>query len=120
MKDSHSPFLMDWAVLRCRPVHRDGPAEQTKLLELPVPHTQGGKVLMQALYDRRSSREFSRNGLPTQALSNLLWAAFGVNRPERAAEPPPRPSTGRRSMYTSVLRRGCSSTTPPATSCGSY
>ncbi|OGA44712.1 MAG: hypothetical protein A3F74_14160 [Betaproteobacteria bacterium RIFCSPLOWO2_12_FULL_62_58] len=31
---------------------------------------------------RRSSREFSATALPQQVLSNLLWAAFGIDRPE--------------------------------------
>lgn len=37
---------------------------------------------MQVLRDRKSSREFSSEKLPMQVLSNLLWAAFGVNRPD--------------------------------------
>ena len=35
---------------------------------------------MQVLKDRKTSREFSPEKLPLQILSNLLWAAFGVNR----------------------------------------
>ena len=89
IKDSHSPFLMDWAVTASPPPQEMARAEQTKLLELPVPQTQGGKFLMQALHDRCSSREFSRSGLPTQVLSNLLWAAFGVNRPESGGRTAP-------------------------------
>jgi len=49
---------------------------------LPKPQTDGGVPLMQALKQRRSSREFSREKLPDQTLSNLLWAAFGINRTE--------------------------------------
>jgi len=37
---------------------------------------------MQVLRDRKSSREFSSANLPDQVLSNLLWAANGVNRPD--------------------------------------
>ena len=37
---------------------------------------------MQVLKDRRSTRTFDPEKLPAQVLSNLLWAAFGVNRPE--------------------------------------
>jgi SagB-type dehydrogenase family enzyme len=37
---------------------------------------------MQVLKDRQTSREFSSQKLPPQVLSNLLWAAFGVNRPD--------------------------------------
>jgi len=52
------------------------------LLELPSPRTNGGRPLMQVLKDRKSAREFSTNALPTQIVSDLLWAAYGVNRPE--------------------------------------
>jgi nitroreductase len=49
---------------------------------LPKPQTDGGKPLMQALRDRASQREFAPDALPPQVLSNLLWAAWGVSRPE--------------------------------------
>lgn len=51
-------------------------------LQLPAPQTGGGKPLMQALKERKSARQFSAEKLPPQVLSNLLWAAFGVNRPD--------------------------------------
>jgi SagB-type dehydrogenase family enzyme len=51
-------------------------------LQLPPPQTEGGKPLMQALKLRQSSRSFSPEKLSPQMLSNLLWAAFGINRPE--------------------------------------
>jgi SagB-type dehydrogenase family enzyme len=41
---------------------------------------EGGMPLMQALKERRSSRSFLDRDLPLQTLSNLLWAAWGVNR----------------------------------------
>jgi len=49
---------------------------------LPPPQTDIGKPMMQALKLRQSSREFSTKSLPMQELSNLLWAACGVNRAE--------------------------------------
>lgn len=49
---------------------------------LPPPQTDGGQPLMQALRARRTTRQFSPKKLPLQVLSNLLWAGFGVNRPE--------------------------------------
>jgi SagB-type dehydrogenase family enzyme len=49
---------------------------------LMKPQLDGGKPLMQALKERKSSREFSSAKLPLQVLSNLLWAGFGVNRPD--------------------------------------
>jgi len=52
------------------------------MIKLPPPQTEGGKPLMQALKERHSTREFSARALPQQVLSDLLWAAAGVNRPE--------------------------------------
>lgn len=49
---------------------------------LPPPQTEGGRPLMQALRDRRTTREIAPDPLPLQILSNLLWATFGVNRKE--------------------------------------
>jgi nitroreductase len=48
---------------------------------LPVPRTEKGMPLMQALKERKSSRAFNAEPLPPQVLSDLLWAAFGINRP---------------------------------------
>ena len=51
-------------------------------ISLPAPRMEGGKPLMQALKERQTARDFSAKKLPAQVLSDLLWAAFGVNRPE--------------------------------------
>jgi SagB-type dehydrogenase family enzyme len=51
-------------------------------IQLPKPQMEGGKPLMQALKERQTGREFSPERLSPQVLSNLLWAAFGVNRPD--------------------------------------
>ena len=56
-------------------------AGEMQIVLLPSPQTEGGKPLMQVLKERRSTREFSSEALPPQVLSNLLWAAAGVNRP---------------------------------------
>jgi SagB-type dehydrogenase family enzyme len=50
------------------------------LRTLPPPQTEGGKPLMQALKERRSTRALTDTPLTAQQLSNLLWAAFGINR----------------------------------------
>ncbi|MFH1046053.1 MAG: SagB/ThcOx family dehydrogenase [Candidatus Omnitrophota bacterium] len=57
-------------------------AEEMQPIALSAPQTQGGKPLMQALKERKSIREFSARELPLQVLSDLLWAANGINRPE--------------------------------------
>ena len=51
-------------------------------IALPRPDTLGGMPLMQSLAARRSTREFSPEPVPHILLSSLLWAAFGINRPE--------------------------------------
>ena len=56
--------------------------ERSNTLRLPKPDTVGGKPLMQTLSERKTSRSFSDKKLPDQILSNLLWAAFGINRPD--------------------------------------
>ena len=57
-------------------------AQDLQPIKLPQPDTTGGKPLMQALKFRKSTREFGAEKLSRQTLSNLLWAAFGINRPD--------------------------------------
>jgi len=47
---------------------------------LPKPQTDGGKSVLAALWERKTVRNISSEKLPPQVLSNLLWAAWGVNR----------------------------------------
>lgn len=56
--------------------------DEPALINLPAPQTEGGMPLMQALKNRHTSREFSSQELSDQVLSNLLWAACGINRPD--------------------------------------
>ncbi|NLW50653.1 MAG: SagB/ThcOx family dehydrogenase [Candidatus Brocadiaceae bacterium] len=60
----------------------EGPATESRVMQLPSPQTTGGRPLMAVLKDRHSSRAFSSRPLPHQVLSDLLWAACGVNRPD--------------------------------------
>jgi nitroreductase len=57
---------------------------ETKLvaLDLPAPHKTGGMPLMEALAKRSTARAFDPRALSSQQLSDLLWAAFGINRPD--------------------------------------
>jgi SagB-type dehydrogenase family enzyme len=57
-------------------------ASEIKTIELPKPQMTGGKPLMDVLKERKSGRQFSGEKLPMQVLSNMLWAANGVNRPD--------------------------------------
>lgn len=56
------------------------PAAELRPIKLPKPETDGGKSVLAALKDRKTTRNISARELPPQVLSNLLWAAFGVNR----------------------------------------
>jgi len=47
---------------------------------LPEPEAEGGMSVLAALRERRTIRSLREDPLPPQVLSNLLWAAFGVNR----------------------------------------
>ena len=51
-------------------------------IALPKPSNTGGKPLMQALNERATNRSIADQPLSLEHLSNLLWAATGVNRPD--------------------------------------
>jgi nitroreductase len=57
-------------------------AEEMKPIQLLKPRMSGGKPLMQALKERQTLRNIDSKELPAQIFSDLLWAAFGINRPE--------------------------------------
>ena len=60
-----------------------GAAESLKPVVLPAPQMDKGRPLMQVLKDRQSRRDISPDKqLSLQELSNLLWAACGINRPD--------------------------------------
>ena len=72
---THLMLVPVFAAVACR-------AEDLKAIALPAPDTNGGEPLMQALKNRQSTREFSGDKLPLVTISNLLWAAWGINRPD--------------------------------------
>jgi len=57
-----------------------GFAQEAQPIKLVKPETDGGTSVLAALRVRRTNRNISEKLLPPQMLSNLLWAAFGVNR----------------------------------------
>ena len=61
-----------------------GTSKELRPIILPKPEKEGGKSVLAALQERRTNRNISTREIPVQILSNLLWAAFGVNR-ERAS-----------------------------------
>ena len=56
--------------------------QELKPIKLLKPQIDGGRPLMHVLNERKSTRQFSAEELSLQTLSNLLWAAFGINRPD--------------------------------------
>ncbi len=52
-------------------------------IELPVPQKNGGLPINQTLAERHSEREFNPDkSISLQTVSDLLWAACGINRPD--------------------------------------
>jgi len=56
------------------------PTAELQPVLLPKPEKDGGKSVLAALWERKTVRNIRAEKLPPQVLSNLLWAAFGVNR----------------------------------------
>jgi nitroreductase len=59
-----------------------GVAEEPRAISLSKPQIDSGSPFMKLLEKRSSSREFSPEPLPLQVLSSLLWAGFGISRPD--------------------------------------
>ena len=51
-------------------------------ISLPAPDKKGGKPLMEALTLRETNRNFTLTPISKQDISNLLYAAYGINRPQ--------------------------------------
>ena len=56
-------------------------------IQLPAPDKTGGKPLMQALNERKSTRSFESKDLTVKQMSDLLWAANGFNRDDKRTAP---------------------------------
>lgn len=60
-------------------------ANSQEVIELPEPQKSGGMPLNEALSLRQTKRDFHdglAGELTPQELSQLLWACYGINRPE--------------------------------------
>jgi len=66
------------------------PPQELGPIDLLPPEKEGGASVLAALQARKTERLISAKELPAQVLSNLLWAAFGVNRTELTANKPGR------------------------------
>ncbi len=75
-------------------------------IALPLPRADFGTSLAQALKLRRSTREFAPRPLPLQVLSELLWSAYGVNRPASADRTAPSWRDARETDIFAVMAEG--------------
>jgi len=67
-------FLLIWNI-------GEGFAQVLETVTLPPVQKTGGMSLMEALQNRQSQRSFSSTELSLQQISDLLWSAYGINRP---------------------------------------
>jgi nitroreductase len=81
-------------------------AQEKGLIQLPVPRKTGGMPLMEALASRHSSRDFAPDAVPQQELSNILWAAFGINRADKDGRTAPSAKNWRETDIYVVLPDG--------------
>jgi len=66
------------------------PAQKLQPITLLKPQADGGKSVLAALQERRTIRNIKADKLPPQVLSDILWAAFGVNRAQASFGKPGR------------------------------
>jgi SagB-type dehydrogenase family enzyme len=57
-------------------------AQVIETISLPPVNKSGGIPLMEALQKRQSQRSYSSRELSMQQMSDMLWAAYGINRPD--------------------------------------
>ncbi len=58
------------------------PLTEGETIRLVTPARTGGKTIDEALWLRRTSREYSTEQLSLEELSGVVWAAAGINRPQ--------------------------------------
>ena len=60
-----------------------------KVIRLPKPNLNRNSEVMEAFANRHSTREYAAKALSLNDLSDLLWAANGINRPEEGKRTAP-------------------------------
>ncbi len=81
-------------------------AQELKTIRLPAPEQTEGMPFMEVLMNRRSTREFSPEKLPMRELSNILFAAWGFNRPEENLRTAPSASNRQEMTVYAILEEG--------------
>lgn len=60
-----------------------GCTAESQFIDLPKPVTTGGRPVMDVLKNRHAERNFLlQKDISKQIVSNLLWATWGINRPD--------------------------------------
>jgi len=80
--------------------------EALDVIELPAVQKSGGMPLMEALDQRHSIRSFAKDELSDQVLSNLLWAAWGYNRPDKQKRTAPSSMNKQEMSVYCALKKG--------------
>jgi SagB-type dehydrogenase family enzyme len=80
-------------------------AASAQSIDLPAPQKAGGMPLMDALAKRSTIRAFHSKELSPQQLSSLLWACFGINRPDGKRTAPSAKDCQETDIYV-ILKQG--------------
>ena len=81
-------------------------------IKLPPPATKGTVSVEEALQNRRSTRKFANRSLELAQISQLLWAADGINRPEGKRTAPSGRAAYPIDLYLVVGERGVTNLAP--------
>jgi len=84
----------------------------TQAIKLPPPATKGAVSLEEALQNRRSTRKFANRSLELAQISQLLWAADGINNPQGKRTAPSGRAAYPIDLYLVAGERGVTSLAP--------
>ena len=79
---ARTPMVIAAFLIFCTGLLMPAFGQEMKPIQLPQPKLDQSKSLDYALKERKTTREYGGSNLSEQTLSNLLWAAFGINRPD--------------------------------------
>ena len=83
-------------------------------IKLPAPATKGTVSVEEALQNRRSTKKFANRSLELAQISQLLWAADGINRPPDKRTAPSGRAAYPIDLYVVVGERGLTNLAPGA------
>ena len=81
-------------------------------IKLPPPATKGTVSVEEALQNRRSTRKFANRSLELAQISQLLWAADGINHPQGKRTAPSGRAAYPIDLYLVVGERGVTNLAP--------